>query len=270
MLYPNLKQSVSLLVLLLLYQIILTTPIAMIGAIIDYKLHQESYIIGIISMISCYLALRYVAKKNGKTELDILPLKKIPWQLIGPISISIIGLGVMISLVSNVTMSLLPPPEYLDKILQELLGKKASFHSAFFLSVIQAPITEEIIFRGIILSGLLTYYTSKRAIFWSAILFGVFHLNPWQLPIAFLIGLVLGWWVIQTGSLLPALLGHALHNFIILSSIHLIDQPSEINEVVFQPWWWNMCGVILLAIGLWWFQNIIQKKQPRYKPQPTT
>ena len=59
-------------------------------------------------------------------------------------------------------------------------------------SVLLAPISEEILFRGFVLRSLRPY--GKRfAIFGSAFLFAMFHGNLMQAPYAFLAGLVLGY-----------------------------------------------------------------------------
>ena len=49
----------------------------------------------------------------------------------------------------------------------------------YFQTIIVAPIFEELLFRGIILNGLLNKYknNSKKAIIYSAIIFGMVHLK---------------------------------------------------------------------------------------------
>jgi membrane protease YdiL (CAAX protease family) len=78
--------------------------------------------------------------------------------------------------------------------------------------VVVAPVAEEFLFRGLILHGFLRNYSRRKAVLSAALLFALFHLNPWQLPGTFIMGLVLGWWLSETGSLLPCLLGHVLAN----------------------------------------------------------
>lgn len=76
-------------------------------------------------------------------------------------------------------------------ILEAVSGSSDTF-SMFLYAAILAPISEELIFRGLILRTLRPY--GKRfAIFASAFLFGLFHGNLLQTPYAFLMGLVLGY-----------------------------------------------------------------------------
>ena len=51
---------------------------------------------------------------------------------------------------------------------------------ALLAVVIVAPLTEELLFRGVILRGLLLHYSAPKAVIASSLMFGLVHLNPWQ------------------------------------------------------------------------------------------
>lgn len=77
-----------------------------------------------------------------------------------------------------------------------------------------APVSEEIVFRGAILRNLLS---SPRLPVWAAIalsafFFALIHMNPAQMPHAFVIGLLLGWMYWRTGSILPGVAYHWANN----------------------------------------------------------
>ncbi len=85
--------------------------------------------------------------------------------------------------------------------------------SMFLYAGILAPISEEILFRGLIRRTLLPY--GKRfAIVCSAFAFGVFHGNLMQSPYAFLVGLVLGY-VATEYSIVWAMVLHMINNLVI-------------------------------------------------------
>ena len=75
------------------------------------------------------------------------------------------------------------------------------------------PLLEEVLFRGAI-QGLLMRYFGRPwlAIILSALVFGIFHMNPVQIVYATLLGIVLGWIYYRTGSLLSVVVGHVLNN----------------------------------------------------------
>lgn len=74
---------------------------------------------------------------------------------------------------------------------------------------ILAPITEELIFRY----GICRFFEEKKkAIFISALLFGIAHMNLIQGSYAFVIGLVLAWLYTETGNLLVPIIVHVTVN----------------------------------------------------------
>lgn len=82
----------------------------------------------------------------------------------------------------------------------------------YILSVAVVPaFSEEILFRGVILSAL-RKYGDAFAVFVSAFFFGLFHGNFIQFPFAFIIGLVQAWTVVYTNSMLPAIIIHFMNN----------------------------------------------------------
>ena len=91
-----------------------------------------------------------------------------------------------------------------------------------------ASLSEEVVFRGAILRSLLR---SSRLSVWSAIalsalMFSVIHLNPAQLPHAFIIGLLLGWMYYRTGSILPGVAYHWANNSVAYVLYNLYPDPD--------------------------------------------
>ena len=272
MTYPNLKQSIWLLVLLILIVVGLTILINIIGAIIDEPLNEYDFS-ELVSLVSFILILFYISHRTGRTWQDLLPLAirniDYDWRMWLSVGLSILGLGIILTELYNTVIYVLPMPEMFQDILQIMVGEKRSYLSDLFGAVVIAPLTEEIIYRGIILKGLLAHYTQNWAIVWSAILFGLVHLDPWQFPVIFILGLVFAYWVIQTGSLWPAILGHALNNLIFVTFWHFdvpgFPVPDDFNVVVHNPWWLNVCGPILAVLGLWWFYQVAKSKKTDHR-----
>lgn len=85
----------------------------------------------------------------------------------------------------------------------------------FVVGVILAPFFEELVYRGIILNGMLKKYSPKKAIVVSSLIFGFMHLNLPQGLNAFIIGLIIGTVYYFTKSLYICMLMHAANNFIV-------------------------------------------------------
>jgi uncharacterized protein len=90
-----------------------------------------------------------------------------------------------------------------------------------------APVLEEMLFRGVILRGFLRRYSRTFAILWSAALFGIAHLNLYQMMTALTIGIVSGWLYERCRSLWPCILLHASYNtFITAYYGWLVNHPE--------------------------------------------
>ena len=268
MAYPNLKQSIWLLILFFLISAALAIPMAILGLILDQTLHHNPYVIWLLTLASFVLVVVYAKRRTVRTWPEIFRFNPMPRQLCLPLGLSIVGLAIVGSDLGNLLRLLIPVPEAMLDIFKDLVDKDKPYPFAFYVMVVQAPFTEEILFRSVILGGLLTQRTQNKAIFWSAILFALFHANPWQFPIALILGIVFAWWVIQTGSLVPALAGHALNNFLALTVAHLelFGPMGDFSTVVFSPWWLNVCGIAMAVVGLRWFNQVAKREGTPLEP----
>lgn len=92
---------------------------------------------------------------------------------------------------------------------------------------VAAPVLEEMLFRGVILRGFLRQYSRTFSILWSSALFGLAHLNIYQLMTAFAIGIVAGWLYERCRSLWPCILLHAAYNtFVTVYNDWLFTDPE--------------------------------------------
>ncbi|MDE2886855.1 MAG: type II CAAX endopeptidase family protein [Gemmatimonadota bacterium] len=260
--YPNLKQSVWLLALLLLIALGLLVLLAIPGTLLDYDLTSNSYVQTLTILVSFVLVIAYARRRIDRSWSEILLFKTVPWKLYPSLAVSTVGLSITISILERGVQYLIPMPEWVLEIFRDLVWKETPFAFAFYNLAIQPPLIEEVLFRGVILIGLLANQRRSLAVFWSALLFALFHLNPWQFPAAFVLGFVFAFWVIQTGSLLPAIAGHAINNFLALTvaRYEIFGPMDDFNNLVSLPWWLDVCGIVLVASGLWWFNQIAKRE----------
>ena len=112
---------------------------------------------------------------------------------------------------------------------------------------IVGPILEEMLFRGAITSVLLKAYTPKKAIIYSALIFGIFHINPAQILTAFLMGLLLAWLFYKTHSLIPGILIHILNNSLSVFFTRTYPGADTLADLM----GWESYGIcLILAIAL--------------------
>lgn len=89
-----------------------------------------------------------------------------------------------------------------------------------------AAFCEEMVFRGCILQSL-RRFGDEFALIVSSLIFGIYHLNLIQMPYAFLVGIVIGFFVMKSGSLWTGILIHLANNGIALVFSFLMDSVSE-------------------------------------------
>lgn len=105
--------------------------------------------------------------------------------------------------------------------------------------LIVAPITEEIIFRGLILTRLQQKFSDTAAVIISGVLFGLIHImagGPLLVLIATLMGIVLGFIAVKTKSLFPAIFAHIaanLNDFVLSALPRLSGTAQYISAILF-------------------------------------
>lgn len=127
--------------------------------------------------------------------------------------------------------------EQLPEAWQEnLLGEefKEMLHSTegYFIICMLGPLMEEIVFRGALIRALLEWCDKRMpdnrarwtAIVVSALVFSLVHCNPAQMPHAFVVGLLLGWLFVKSGSIVPGFIVHWINNSAAYVAVNLFPQ----------------------------------------------
>lgn len=205
---------------------------------------------GVVTAI-CYVALYLIYNKTNKIEYKAINLKfKMKWHtylLIVAIGIiSLFGLQYFIGVVDNL-LKLIGFP--FEESTTETLTNPQSF-GVFALSVFVTclipAITEELLFRGIIFNGLRTHYNDVCAIFMSAFMFALMHQNLQQLVYPFLLGSIMAWLVLRTGSLVSSMIVHFINNFLVILFTYLQNTTNFYIGFI-NKWWFYIIAVVLLC-----------------------
>lgn len=135
-----------------------------------------------------------------------------PWQLVGQARawhFAVLPVVVLASLQVRSLVEFLQLPDSMTKDFEEL---SRHIGVALLTLAVAAPVLEELLFRGVILNGLLRNRRPWVAIGQSALLFGLIHFNPAQSVSAGLLGVLLGWLYYRTRSLGLCIALHAINN----------------------------------------------------------
>jgi membrane protease YdiL (CAAX protease family) len=106
----------------------------------------------------------------------------------------------------------LPQVEYVRPVFEAGYG----WPTIVLLTCVQPAIFEELAFRGVILGGMRQVLDDREAIVVAAMLFMIIHLSLLSFPHLVLIGLVLGYVRVKSGSLYPGMLAHFGHNLAVV------------------------------------------------------
>lgn len=231
--YPNVAQSFRLIIRLILITIPLSIPYGVVMIlnkeyVLSYGQLLISFTLLLAYVISFYIVARLGLKRIRKYDMPEYRLKfnSVPGQLLLIVVLMVISASILISAL----VDLFPQSEWLNDIMSELAHPNIF---VFLNVVIAAPLLEEVLFRGVILEGLLKNYSPAKAIVWSALIFGISHLNPWQATGAFFLGLLLGWVYYKSNSIIPGIVMHFANNlfgYIIL--VYSSDATESMSEVV--------------------------------------
>lgn len=159
----------------------------------------------------------------------------------------LVAVGVGFCYVANIIVSLLR--QNISTVVElkggDITLPDGAFGFAFsVLSVAVFPaLLEEFFFRGAIMGGLMKY-GKGFAVFTSALLFGLVHGNLVQMPFAFLVGLILGYAVILSGSVWTSVTIHFINNF--LSLVFDFAQKGAGTQIVPLI---NAVALLIIAVG---------------------
>ncbi len=257
--YPNIAQAVWLMILVLLLDILLS----ILMHIISSQLYQQTWCKLLATYITIGLLLKYGINRTGLSLAEIFPFKRFSIPVLISMSISIIGIQIVTSEIDNLIRLIIPMPEYIAKISHNLVTNHS--WSVILGLVVVGPWAEEFLFRGLILRGFLKHYTVKKSIFISALLFGLFHFNPWQFVGAFIGGILLAWLYVKMKSLWLCFIGHSLMNALAVIATFIearvpdfLGEPTKVTG--FLLFWLDLLGLFLAVFGIWLLNRIFIKQ----------
>jgi sodium transport system permease protein len=163
-----------------------------------------------------------------------------------------------------------PPSQSLKDQLRPVLTflSEQPLWQVLLLIAIAPAICEELAFRGFILTGLRRLGHKWGAIALASLFFGLTHFMLQQSLSAFVVGIVIGYVAVKTGSVLPGMLYHAVHNGLsvllgrvsdaLLESypiLRWIYQSAGEGQFAYQPGAIVVASLLAAAL-LWWLKSL--------------
>ncbi|WP_316811479.1 CPBP family intramembrane glutamic endopeptidase [Pedobacter heparinus] len=228
--FPN---SIPQILILLLSSVILSLPIVFIFEFYRPNVSQDLKNTGIF-LFWCLSILFVAWIVNKKYKVDVKPnigINHLPSIILPILTVIFFKLGFETPITSYLKM----PAEIKMMSIEITIG-----------ALLLAPICEELIFREIILKGLLTRYSPKVSVFLSALLFSLLHFNQSQIIGAIFFGLFGGWIFYKTNSLGLVILLHFLSNLTSITiRLLLVKNFQNYSDVITDP---IVIGVIISSV----------------------
>lgn len=217
--YPTILQAIHLLILYMFIQTLVDFPLALIDYYngTDYLYHPVKKVL--LGVGSTLFILIYGFRKSKAPFNKVFPLRFFNPLLLIPLFTFFWGAHQLLDEVNYAIEKIIPAPPWFWELFTNIFESDFGWWGAFMKVAIVAPVVEELIFRGLIFQGFRRNYNDITAVIISAILFSLFHLNPWQMPATFALGLLLGWLMIRTNSLILAIFGHSINNLLVLLTV---------------------------------------------------
>lgn len=190
--------------LFFLYFMGTSVALAMIPAVRDMSDSAYMLLAQLVSFLPPIAFYFFYTKKDIRQTLRLRPLG---WKN----ALLILSFGISIQPVMSL-LSYLMSLFFPNPVEQSMEGIQQSGLLLSMLSVAVLPaLLEEIFSRGILLSGY-QFLGKWKAALVSALLFGLLHMNPQQLPYAFVVGFIFCFLVERTDSLFASILPHMVIN----------------------------------------------------------
>ncbi|MDO9576897.1 MAG: ABC transporter permease subunit/CPBP intramembrane protease [Candidatus Cloacimonadales bacterium] len=172
-----------------------------------------------------------------------------------PALIVVAVLGQLINLVFPISES------YVEGMKNLLTASDGGFWYSILVIGVLAGICEETLFRGYIINGF------KKLGFWksiiiSGVLFGIFHLDPFRLIPASLLGMWMGYLLLQTNSIFVPMFAHFINNSLTIVITTYGDKIPVLKTLATAdiiPYWYIFpAGLIVYLVYL-----VVEKINPK-------
>ena len=185
------------------------------------------------------------------------------WAIPAAVSLAIC-LHPAVTMLSQYVQQIYPMPEAIEQMSQKLITQAPNIWVLLLVLAVTPAICEELAFRGFILSGLRHLGHRWWAIVLSSLFFGIAHGIIQQTITATIVGVIIGYLAIQTGSLFICILFHIAHNStaIVVSTFHEeIFQHLPLRTWIFEEesnysWPFVIVTLVCALLLLQWFRRL--------------
>jgi uncharacterized protein len=221
-----------------------------------FDLFSHPAVLGTLNTIACIPLLIWGYRRSRARLHEALGLHAFSYALIPVLIPLAFGSQVLACELGTLISRMVTMPNFDSDFLSSI----ARFPiAAFLVLVVVAPVTEELVFRGIVYRGLRKRKSTRAATLFSAAMFSILHLDPTQMAPVFCLGLVLAHAYERSQSVGPCMLLHAFFN--LLAYVGMMAMTLQGEEFIepttptFLPFWLQALGALLFVAGFVMFNR---------------
>lgn len=168
-------------------------------------------------------AVSLIARRRGATLADLgIARFKVGRSLVMVVVLMAVVLFIRWQYVEIARLLGFTPPSVEERVLRLFGPGAAGFALAFFVTALLAPLVEELFFRGFVYRVIRERARPSSAVFLSALIFAIYHFSLWLVVPILLLGIALAWLTEWQRSIWPAVICHALNNFLAVASVYML------------------------------------------------
>ncbi len=216
----------------------------------------------LVILLPVFLLLQLLKFKGAELR-KVLRLQAPKLKEIALVPFIAVSAAIVVSIIGQLINQVFPfPPDYLEK-LSGVFNLDIPIWQMFLLIAILPGVCEELLFRGF----LMRFFEGRQIwypILASALLFAIFHLDPFRLLPTFLLGILLGYLTLRSGSIVNSMLSHSLNNALALFIVTFAEKPwlgVLVRDSENLRYWIALPAILVLAASLWAFHKITAPKE---------
>jgi sodium transport system permease protein len=205
------------------------------------------------------LLILRLLKMNAREVLRLKAPKLLPSLLIPFMAIPA---AMLVAILAQVINAVYPFPEHYLENLTKLFKMEIPLWQSFLIIAVAPGVCEELLFRGFF-PRFFEKYGTKVTIVLTALLFAAFHLDPFRFLPVFLLGLLLGYITLRSGSIYLSMLSHTINNGLALFITAFAAQPwlkLLISNEDNLHYWLALPAALIFSAALYLFHQTTGEK----------
>lgn len=213
---------------------------------LENYIYKSAGIVLIPAMIISLLIYFFMLRRKQHNIFDMCNFRKIGIKNIILIIVVCMSCSMLLSGIIEYVIKFFPSYNETSKMISMSMVSIVGIVAV----VLFAPIFEEILFRGIVLSEIKMKVNVTAAIVIQGIIFGLYHMDKFQSIYASILGILLGFICVKTRSVVGSIVGHVTFN--ICGTIvfpYLVESSKRFAFL------YIIAGVIIFIISIYYFNK---------------